>query len=305
MLRNFLIGLQDMLGEIIDDYGLDRKAPPPAASAAYSSAAAPLLPADPGVLPEPLLSPDGRAALCANASALLQCVAADSEALRDMYSAQSGSSTPGGFFSRHLGRIGSLSKDVGGGDEAAAAAGSLLSAAATKAAAAAAAKVTAAPPPSFSAAVTPSALSPARPSGAAAANTASAAAASIAAALPEAAAAAPVVAAAAPSRPPESGALPLLSTPCHLVNVLRNKEGMLHLYASRLDFVCATDPAVSRSMPLGAINNVSQRPAGWGGGSVLVLALEGDKAPAVFGGMGDALLASLKQNISELCFANG
>ncbi|EFJ51448.1 hypothetical protein VOLCADRAFT_87764 [Volvox carteri f. nagariensis] len=103
----------------------------------------------------------------------------------------------------------------------------------------------------------------------------------------------------------ESGALPLLSTPCHLVNVLRNKEGTLHLYASRLEFVCVTDPGVSRSMPLADINNVSQRPAGWGGGSVLVLSLEGDKAPMILGGIGDAMLAALKQSISELCFANG
>ncbi|KAG2424046.1 hypothetical protein HXX76_014867 [Chlamydomonas incerta] len=105
--------------------------------------------------------------------------------------------------------------------------------------------------------------------------------------------------------PVESGALPLLSTPCHLVSVIRNKDGMLHLYANRLDFVCAADPPLSRSLPLSAINNVSQRPGGWGGGSVLVLTVEGEKASLVFGGMGDALLASLKQNISELCFAHG
>eukprot|EP00198_Chlamydomonas_reinhardtii_P004311 XP_001693647.1 predicted protein [Chlamydomonas reinhardtii] len=89
------------------------------------------------------------------------------------------------------------------------------------------------------------------------------------------------------------------------VSVLRNKDGMLHLYAGRLDFVCAADPPLSRSLPLSAINNVSQRPGGWGGGSVLVLTVEGEKASLVFGGMGDALLATLKQNISELCFANG
>ncbi|KAG2439788.1 hypothetical protein HYH02_010423 [Chlamydomonas schloesseri] len=105
--------------------------------------------------------------------------------------------------------------------------------------------------------------------------------------------------------PVERGALPLLSTPCHLVNVLRNKDGMLHLYAGRLDFVCTADPPLSRSLPLSAINNVSQRPGGWGGGSVLVLTVEGEKASLVFGGMGDALLATLKQNVSELCFANG
>ncbi|GIL84202.1 hypothetical protein Vretifemale_12891, partial [Volvox reticuliferus] len=105
--------------------------------------------------------------------------------------------------------------------------------------------------------------------------------------------------------PGDSGTLPLLSAPCHLVNVLRNKDGMLNLYASRLDFVCATDPGVSRSMPLSHINNVSQRPAGWGGGSVLMLSVEGDKAPVLFGGIGDALLATMKQTISELCFSNG
>lgn len=116
--------------------------------------------------------------------------------------------------------------------------------------------------------------------------------------------AAPAPAPAAP-RASENVALPLLSTPCHLVATLRNKEGTLHLYASRLDFVCPSDPAAGRSVPLTAIDNVCQRPAGWTGGSVLVLTVDGDKAPLMFGGMGDALLASLKQNISELCFANG
>ncbi len=117
----------------------------------------------------------------------------------------------------------------------------------------------------------------------------------------------PFAAAPPPAAPraSENVALPLLSTPCHLVATLRNKEGTLHLYASRLDFVCPSDPAAGRSVPLSAIDNVCQRPAGWTGGSVLVLTVDGDKAPLMFGGMGDALLASLKQNISELCFANG
>ena len=33
------------------------------------------------------------------------------------------------------------------------------------------------------------------------------------------------------------------------------------------------------------------------------VSVEGDKAPLTLGGMGEALLASLKANISELCFA--
>ncbi|GLC37119.1 hypothetical protein PLESTB_000981900 [Pleodorina starrii] len=141
----------------------------------------------------------------------------------------------------------------------------------------------------------------ARVSGRAVRDAGSAGAAEVAAAAASTAASQQV----APSWPGESVSLPLLSAPCHLVNVLRNKDGLLHLYADRLDFVCSADPGVSRSMSLSAINNVSQRPAGWGGGSVLVLVLEGDKTPVVFGGIGDTLLAALKQNISELCFANG
>ncbi len=85
---------------------------------------------------------------------------------------------------------------------------------------------------------------------------------------------------------------------------LRNKDGTLHLFADRLDFVCVADPALSRSMPLSCIDNVSQRPGGWAGGAQLVLSLEGNRAPVAFGGMGDALLASLKQRISDLCFAH-
>ncbi|GFR51395.1 hypothetical protein Agub_g13833 [Astrephomene gubernaculifera] len=126
-------------------------------------------------------------------------------------------------------------------------------------------------------------------------------------AVATAAAATAATAAASNPRAAESGALPLLSTPCFLVSVLRNKEGMLHLYGTRLDFACPSDPGVGRSIPLTSINNVSQRPAGWGegSGSVLALTVEGDRAPVVFGGIGDALLASLKANISELCFACG
>ncbi|KAG2498374.1 hypothetical protein HYH03_003633 [Edaphochlamys debaryana] len=139
------------------------------------------------------------------------------------------------------------------------------------------------------------------PSGAANPFTSAAPAGTAAPAAPPRASPAPGTA----SRPPESGALPLVSTPCHLVSVLRNKDGHLHLYADRLDFICPADPAVSRSLTLSSINNVSQRPGGWGGGSVLVIALEGEPKPLLFGGMGDALLAQLKQSVSELCFARG
>lgn len=98
-------------------------------------------------------------------------------------------------------------------------------------------------------------------------------------------------------------AVPLISTPCHLYNKIRNKEGQLNLYAQRVEFVCNVDATASRIIPLEAINNVAQR-SGWMGASWLSLSVEGEKAPMVFGGISDALMASLKQNISELCFSN-
>ncbi|PNH11671.1 hypothetical protein TSOC_001454 [Tetrabaena socialis] len=155
------------------------------------------------------------------------------------------------------------------------------------------------------------AVATAKPSGQAAlAGATSAVAGAVAAALAHTGGGGSNAAAAGGGAPPpprlsESGALPLLSTPCHLVNVLRNKDGMLHLFGARLDFACAADPPASRSVPLADINNVTQRPGGWGGGSVLVLSVEGGKVPLMFGGMGDAVLAALKQSISELCYANG
>lgn len=77
LLREFLIGLQDMFGEVVDEHAR------PAHQRQHQEAAGCGLP--PG-----LLDAEARARGTAYPSALLQCLAAATSDLQDMYTAQVG-----------------------------------------------------------------------------------------------------------------------------------------------------------------------------------------------------------------------
>ena len=76
LLREVLLGIQDMWGEVVDEY-LHTSAHGGQGSAGDGSA-----------VPSELADPDSRAASCAYASSLLQCVAAGTDDLLDIYKAQ-------------------------------------------------------------------------------------------------------------------------------------------------------------------------------------------------------------------------
>lgn len=120
----------------------------------------------------------------------------------------------------------------------------------------------------------------------------------------------------APAPTPTASADVVLSVPCHLYGTLRNKEGTLVVYRDRLEFVVAgpagaggtaggTPPLVR--VALDEVEALTQRQGGGlmglGGGTMLAVQVAGPAGaggPLLFGGMTDALLASLKEHISDL-----
>ncbi|KAF5834736.1 hypothetical protein DUNSADRAFT_8506 [Dunaliella salina] len=123
-----------------------------------------------------------------------------------------------------------------------------------------------------------------------------------------------------PSLPPpapgrEHLSPPVMMAPCHLAGKLFHTDGTLLLFRDRIDFVASREgspPGVAEgglllhTIPLSAIETVTQKTSFLAGNPLLVIQLEPDPSKPdmptllTFGGITDALLASFKQCISDL-----
>lgn len=107
-----------------------------------------------------------------------------------------------------------------------------------------------------------------------------------------------------PVRPLGDRGTVVMSVPCYLYGTLVNTDGVLQVYKDRLDFV--KEDQVVWEIALDRIELIGQRPLPLlqsGTGSLMTVQVTGVKKRTLeFGGITDALIASLKQAISDLCF---